>query len=83
METRDPDEDQSQQREEEDLEVEQGFHMSHCGVWRGGVQQKRPLQSDDGREISPMAWALIAGRPMPGGPFGPSSLLSTTRQLAA
>ena len=65
MEARDADEDQCQQREEEDLQIEQGLHSSHCVALRRAVQQKRPSHIGDGRwrtrvstQVREFAWLL-------------------------
>ena len=42
VESGDADEDQCQQREEEDLQIEQGLHSSHCVASGREAQQKRP-----------------------------------------
>src|ERR1039458_2759404 len=43
------DEDQCQQREEQDLQIEQGLHSSHCVALRRAAQQERPSQAGDGQ----------------------------------
>jgi hypothetical protein len=43
MEAGDADEDQGQQRQEQDLQIEQGLHSSHCVALRRAAQTKRPV----------------------------------------
>jgi hypothetical protein len=46
MEPGDADEDQGQQRQEEDLQIEQGLHSSHSGALCREAQQERPPHSE-------------------------------------
>src|SRR5664280_1007935 len=49
MEAGNAEEDQRQQRQEQDLQIEQGLHSSHCVALRRATQQKRPSPVGDGR----------------------------------